>query len=67
MVLNLALDGNRRWKKEMTDEKKKTLEHLSIVNGIWSEARRTKAEKIAGKRKRGKEERMTWRSHLFPW
>ena len=36
----------------MTDGRKKTPEHLPIVNGIWSEARRTKAEKIAGKKKR---------------
>ena len=36
----------------MTDKKKKTSEHLSIVNGIRSESRRTEAEKIAGKRKR---------------
>ena len=54
MVLELSLDGNRRWKKEMTNTKKKTAEHLSIVNGIWSEKKRTEAEKIAGKKKRAK-------------
>ena len=44
-------------------QEKEDVKHLSIVNGIGYEKKRTEAEKIAGKRN---EIQMTWPSHPSP-